>query len=95
MTWSDHADAGIRVNVVQPGWVITDCHIGERTGAPAEAYVEKHTAPHEGGPGITKQAGLPAEIADGVLFLVSDEASFVTGGTLTIGGGQSVTGVDE
>lgn len=89
----DHADDGIRVNVVQPGWVITDYHIGDRTGGAAERYVEEHTTPHEDGPGILRRAGHPEEVADGICYLASDEASFVTGATLKIDGGQSVTGL--
>ena len=35
-----------------------------------------------------KRLGKPEEIADGVLFLVNDNAGFITGSTLSINGGQ-------
>jgi NAD(P)-dependent dehydrogenase (short-subunit alcohol dehydrogenase family) len=39
----------------------------------------------------TKRAGRPEEIAQSILFLCSDEASYITGTTLTPDGGYTLT----
>jgi NAD(P)-dependent dehydrogenase (short-subunit alcohol dehydrogenase family) len=39
---------------------------------------------------LLKRPGKPVEVANGVLFLASDEASFITGTTLFIDGGVTV-----
>ncbi len=77
------ATEGIRVNVVHPGGVETPM-AGEILGDDAEAR-RALVATHPIG-----RIGEPEEIATGVLFLASDEASFVTGATLVIDGGNTV-----
>jgi cyclopentanol dehydrogenase len=77
------ATEGIRVNAVHPGGVETPM-AAECLGDDAEArraLIAAHPMGRIGGPG---------EIATGVLFLASDEASFVTGATLVIDGGNTV-----
>ena len=37
-----------------------------------------------------KRSGQPSELADAVLFLVSDESTYITGACLTVDGGKSV-----
>jgi len=86
----DHAEDGIRVNAVSPGWIITDYHVGDREGEEAEEFVEEHTTSHEGGPGILNRAGLPREVADPILFLASERASFITGVNFVVDGGSTV-----
>lgn len=72
----DLGKQGITVNVVQPGPVETDMN---PTDSPwAEATLKTLVVP---------RYGRPEEIAAGVSYLVSPEASFVTGTTLTIDGG--------
>jgi NAD(P)-dependent dehydrogenase (short-subunit alcohol dehydrogenase family) len=72
------AAEGVRVNAVAPGLVHTDLHAA--AGLP--------NRPAERAPMIPmKRAGEPAEIAEGVVWLLSDAASFVTGATLPISGG--------
>ncbi len=75
----DYADQGIRVNVVAPGPILTH-----------------HLA--AAGPEAQRQAGLSvpmrrtgtvAEVASAVLWLCSEQSSFVTGTVLPIDGGQS------
>lgn len=69
------APAGIRVNAVFPGPVATpmlDDAIQQRLAAVA----------------MFGRLGRPAEIADAVAFLVSEEASFITGSELVVDGGQ-------
>jgi NAD(P)-dependent dehydrogenase (short-subunit alcohol dehydrogenase family) len=72
------AAEGIRVNAVAPGLVETDLHAA--AGMP--------NRPAERAPMIPmKRAGQPAEIAEGVTWLLSPAASFVTGAILPISGG--------
>lgn len=86
----DHAEQGIRVNAVSPGWVITDYHVGDRTGEAAEQFVEENTTRggHDGN--ILKRAATPDELADAMLFLASEESSFMTGVNVPVDGGASV-----
>ena len=74
-----YAAENIRVNSVHPG--ITTTLILE----PLSAEVRKTIADGGG----MKREGKPEEIAYGVLFLASDEASFMTGAELVIDGGYS------
>jgi NAD(P)-dependent dehydrogenase (short-subunit alcohol dehydrogenase family) len=72
------AAEGIRVNAVAPGLVMTDLHAA--AGMP--------NRPAERAPMIPmKRAGQPEEIAEGVVWLLSPAASFVTGAILPISGG--------
>jgi NAD(P)-dependent dehydrogenase (short-subunit alcohol dehydrogenase family) len=77
------ATEGIRVNAVHPGGVETPMAV-ECLGDDAEAR-RALIATHPMG-----RIGEPEEIATGVLFLASDEASFVTGASLVIDGGNTV-----
>ena len=71
---------GVRVNSVQPGMTATEIH--ERDTGDA-ARVERIR------PSIPMQRiGLPEEIAEAVLFLMSDAASYITGATLKVSGGR-------
>ncbi len=88
----DHYDDDIRVNAVSPGWIITDYHIGDRTGEEAEEFLEEKTTPGATEIGIMERAGKPRELANAVLFLASDESSFMTGVNVPVDGGASVTG---
>jgi len=87
----DHAPDSVRVNAVSPGWVITEYHLPDDPEEAREFYEEK-TAPHPDGPGILKRAAEPAECADAILFLASEEASFITGSNLRVDGGVSAVG---
>jgi NAD(P)-dependent dehydrogenase (short-subunit alcohol dehydrogenase family) len=77
------ATEGIRVNAVHPGGVETPM-AAEILGDDAEAR-RALIATHPIG-----RIGEPEEIATGVLFLASDEASFMTGAALVIDGGNTV-----
>ena len=66
------------INVIAPGYVETDMV----RAVPADV-LEKIIARIPVG-----RLGKPEEIARAVLFLVADEAGFITGSTLSINGGQ-------
>jgi len=81
------AAKGVRVNAVNPGVVVTQIH--KRGGMNDEAYaafLEHSKTTHPLG-----RTGRPKEIADLVLFLASDKASWITGATYSIDGGRSQT----
>lgn len=73
------ASEGIRVNAVSPGLAETDIHAAN--GEPGRLQRLMPTIP-------MKRAGQPHEIAEGVLWLLSPAASYVTGSILEIGGGR-------
>jgi 3-oxoacyl-[acyl-carrier protein] reductase len=72
----------ITVNAVAPGFIETDMTQAVRNAA--ESKIK------DGVP--LKRLGKPEDIANAVLFLASDEASYVTGVTLTVDGGLTLGG---
>ncbi|WP_224337989.1 SDR family NAD(P)-dependent oxidoreductase [Haloprofundus halobius] len=87
----DHAAAGIRVNAVSPGWVITEYHLPD-DAEEARRFFDEKTSPHPDGPGVLKRAAAPREVADAICFLASDEASFVTAANVPVDGGVAAVG---
>jgi NAD(P)-dependent dehydrogenase (short-subunit alcohol dehydrogenase family) len=75
----DYADQSIRVNVVAPGPILT--HHLEAAGPQAQRLAGLSTP--------MRRTGTTAEVARTVLWLCSDQASFITGVTIPIDGGQS------
>jgi NAD(P)-dependent dehydrogenase (short-subunit alcohol dehydrogenase family) len=82
----DHAGDGIRVNAVCPGPIFTRFH--ERRAAAAGKTAEEFRAEFGGGT-MLRRPGTPAEVAACILFLASDDASYVTGASLYVDGGQT------
>lgn len=81
------ASKEVRVNAVNPGVVVTEIH--KRGGMSEEAYaafLEHSKTTHPLG-----RTGRPEEIASLVLYLASDEASWITGATYSIDGGRAQT----
>ncbi|HEY9166352.1 MAG TPA: glucose 1-dehydrogenase [Candidatus Kryptonia bacterium] len=81
------APKGVRVNAVNPGVVETNLH--RNSGMNEETYagfLEHSKTTHPIG-----RAGNPEEIADLILFLASDKASWITGVTYSIDGGRAQT----
>jgi NAD(P)-dependent dehydrogenase (short-subunit alcohol dehydrogenase family) len=77
------AKSGIRVNVVAPG--PTDTGMLTRFTGTAEKRAAMGTAVPLG------RLGLAEEVADGIVFIASDEARFITGHVLTVDGGKSAS----
>lgn len=70
---------GIRVNAVRPGLIDTEIHASG--GEPERAHKLAHTVP-------MKRVGTADEIANAVVWLMSDEASYVTGTIVDVSGGR-------
>ncbi len=71
------ASRGVRVNAVAPGTIATAALMKM-----SKEYVDGVTARHPIG-----RVGQPVEVAKAILFLASDEASFITGAVLPVDGG--------
>ncbi len=81
------APKGVRVNAVNPGVVVTEIH--RRGGMNEEnyaAFLERSKTTHPIG-----RVGTPDEVAELILYLASDRASWVTGATYSIDGGRAQT----
>lgn len=70
---------GIRVNGVRPGHIYTDMHASG--GEPGRVDRLKSTIPMGRG-------GQPEEVAEAIVWLLSDKASFATGGFIDVNGGK-------
>ncbi len=81
----DYAKRGIRCNVICPGWVDTPINYAhaEMLGGLQHVYDTIDSFQPIGRP------GQPREIANVVLFLASDETSFMTGSVLVVDGGMT------
>ena len=82
----DHAADNVRVMAVGPGPIFTDFHEkrAKELGQTDEQYCEKF-----GADTMMNRPGTPLEVANAVLFLASDEASFMTGTCIFVDGGQT------
>jgi NAD(P)-dependent dehydrogenase (short-subunit alcohol dehydrogenase family) len=81
------APKGIRVNAVNPGVVVTNCHLN--SGMDQETYnrfLEHSKTTHPIGRVVKAE-----EIADLIFFLASEKAGWITGETIAIDGGRYLT----
>ncbi len=83
---ADHSFEGIRVNAVGPGPIFTPFH--ERRIAAAGETVEQYNAKAAQGT-MLKRPGRAEEVAAAILFLASDDASYITGALLFVDGGMT------
>jgi dihydroanticapsin dehydrogenase len=78
----------IRVNSICPGFIMTEAT--ERYAVHHNMTLEQVEA-EEARKTLLKRAGRPREVASAVMFLASDEASYITGAFLLVDGGQTAT----
>jgi 3alpha(or 20beta)-hydroxysteroid dehydrogenase len=74
----DLAPLGIRVNTVIPGIIDTPMLTEAVPGLDVAGFASSATP--------LGRAGTPRDVADAVLFLVSDESSFISGAEITVDG---------
>ena len=73
------AEEGIRVNAVRPGFIDTEIHQSE--GEPDRMELVRPLVP-------MKRVGQAEEVADAIMWLLSDKASYTTGTILDVSGGR-------
>jgi NAD(P)-dependent dehydrogenase (short-subunit alcohol dehydrogenase family) len=73
------AEEGIRVNAVRPGVIRTEIHASG--GEPGRVDRVKHGVP-------LKRGGEPGEVAQAILWLLSDASSYTTGSFIDVSGGR-------
>jgi NAD(P)-dependent dehydrogenase (short-subunit alcohol dehydrogenase family) len=81
------APLGVRVNAVNPGVTVTNLH--RRSGMDETqyaAFLERSKTTHPLG-----RPGIPEDIAGLMLFLASEQASWMTGETIPVDGGRHLT----
>jgi NAD(P)-dependent dehydrogenase (short-subunit alcohol dehydrogenase family) len=81
----DLAPHGVRVNAVNPGVVVTELHTVTGAVADYAAFLERGRTTHPIG-----RVGSPEEVAALILYLLSDEAGWVTGACMPIDGGRGL-----
>ena len=85
----DYAPEGIRVNALVAGWTVSDPIDGLSGG-------DRHRADQVAAEfHLIRRLGRATEVAEGVLFLCSEHASFVTGSELRVDGGYLAMGPEQ
>ena len=80
---AEYGPQGVRVNTILPGAVDTPMYRGMNDSAESQAFVTNLHA--------LKRVASPEELARSVLYLASDDSSFVTGTASLVDGGVSIT----
>ena len=81
----DLAPHGVRVNAVNPGVVVTELHTVTNAVPDYPGFLERSKATHPLG-----RVGQPEEVARLILWLLSDDAGWITGATYSIDGGRAL-----
>lgn len=85
----DYARDGIRVNAIAPGTIMTPMNEKLMRESPdSQQMMDNWASIHPLG-----RVGQPDEVAEAVVFLASDESSFITGVVLRVDGGMVIRGV--
>ena len=90
----DHGPSGVRANSVNPGWTrseMADAELLPLIGQLGQDLESVYSAVVQHVP--ARRAGSVAEVAAAVVWLLSDEASFVNGAALIVDGGTSIVDV--
>lgn len=77
----DFGEAGVRVNSILPGWVVTQRQLDKWLSPEAEAEWMQQVA--------LKKRLLPMDVANLALFLAADDSDMITGQAFTIDGGRT------
>jgi NAD(P)-dependent dehydrogenase (short-subunit alcohol dehydrogenase family) len=88
----DYGERGIRVNAIALGSVVTERYERFAASLPPQAAAKAGNEMARLHP--LGRMGTPAEVAAAAAFLLSDEASFISGAILPVDGGRSVLGQD-
>ena len=85
VTAAEWGPYGIRVNCVAPGMILSEL---------ATEHLKKSNIDIEAGTANSplRRAGTPEEVANAIVFMASDCASYITGETLAVGGGPILGG---
>jgi 3-oxoacyl-[acyl-carrier protein] reductase len=75
------AGQGTRVNAIAPGLIQTDTIMADLGEAAVDSFVDQVQ--------WLRRPAMPTDLAGAILFLCSDEASFITGETLVVSGGYA------
>jgi len=82
------APAGVRVNSINPGVIVTNLHNASQAVPDYAAFLERCKATHPLG-----FVGAPEDAAELILFLASDKARWITGAHHALDGGRALTGL--
>jgi NAD(P)-dependent dehydrogenase (short-subunit alcohol dehydrogenase family) len=85
----DHAREGVRINAVFPGDTYVERWLAEDYARNPAAQPDDALLAELGAALPLGRVGRPAEIAAAVLFLASDDSTFMTGATLVVDGGNT------
>lgn len=82
---ADYGAAGVRVNAVSPGFIETPMTTMLQSESPMRTgFINMH---------LLQRPGRPEEVAKAAIFLLSDDASFITGANIPVDGGFSAAQV--